>query len=226
MIVAVSDTSVSAYNSYADLTEAESYVPLLSVTNQSIWNAATSAQQNAALVYATQFLDYTVEFPVSYERATTTQILEFPKKNVPLEGITALRRATQKSSRDYWYRSSDKYDNFLYKYDDNYVTHILSQLNQTSTITYFTETEVPYFMRDAAIELAIIHLDNGTLDDLSAEQIKRVKLDVIEVEYFANVVKSRGATIFQKLAKWGGSYNQNLTKPPTDEFRKAGKVGF
>ena len=225
MITAISDTSVSAFNSYASIEEAAEYVPLLSVTSQSIWTAATSAQQNAALVYATQFLDYTVEFPVSYERSTTTQTTEFPKKNVPLEGLTALRRKSRNTSY-VGYKASDKYDNFLYKYDENYILNILNNLNNQTTIPLFSETVIPYFMRDATIELAIIHLDNGTLDDLTAEQIKRVKLDVIEVEYFQNIVKSRGAAIFQKLAKWGGYYSGNLVKPQTDDFSKGGRVGF
>ena len=226
MVTAVSDPTSISFNAYVDVAEAATLVEILPTVQQTIWAAATSAQQNAALVYSSQFLDYTVEFPIEYTRVSAEQNLEFPKNNVPVEGVIALRRVSKHNSSLIGYKASDKYDNYLYRYDENYLLRIIANLNQTNPVTNFAATEIPQFIKDVTVELAIIHLDNGTIDDLSVEQIKRVKLDVIEIEYFNNIVKSRGGTIFQKLAKWGGYYRADLAKPQTDDFRKGGKVGF
>lgn len=226
MITANMDPTVSAFNAYADVAFADSYIEILGATNQSIWNNTPVSAQNAALVYATQNIDYLFLFPTEYCRTDPEQLLEFPKKYVPIAGIRALRAVTDRlPRRNQLGLPSNKFDTPFWEHSDLDYASLFFSLSDRSIAT-FPDDEIPVFLSQATVDFAILFLDNADLSTLQDDEIKRVKLDVLEVEYFANLAKTRGAPTISKLAKWGILYNHSLLEPSGGGFSRGGRVGF
>lgn len=225
LVTAVMDPTVSAYNAYADVEFANTYIQILGATNQIIWISQSVSAQNAALVLATQQIDVLFTFPESYERVDPTQELEFPKKYVPVGGIRELRKAQKYLPRktDCGY-VSNKFDYPYLEYGSTDYS-LLFLINSRPEIAYYPVEFIPAFLSQATVDFAILLLDNADLSTLSSEEIRRVKLDVIELEYFRNIAKTRGAPTISKLAKWGIQYNASLLDTETGTA-SSGRIGF
>ena len=147
------DPTSAGFNSYSTIAEAIDYHSKR--LQNTTFTSAVTATQEKALMCATIQLDTLNWRGV---RASGIQPLEFPRKGLS------------------YYESSDEdwvyYEGAgLFNLDSGYYTRVV-----------ITDTEIPQFLKNACAELSLWLIESDTTAPTGMEGIKRIKVDVIEVE--------------------------------------------
>lgn len=198
-ITAISDPTNVGFNAYCTPTEVTTYFTTYDPRKLSRWY--DDGYQNEHCILATQIINDHYKFIGS--RTTADQNLEWPRKDVPRDGIYGKKT----------YSEIDTIDDL-----------VAVRVDVNTSNEELDDTTIPAFLLAATAEMALIILENPTYSsdglyaNVTVNTEKRVKIGSIEVENFEEdlslniaegVIK---ATAYQKLSKYG-TYLPSISTP-------------